>query len=211
MNAEVIASLTTAAGTLVLAVATFFSTRSANRASRIAERSLLATLRPVLMNAQLGDPVQKIGFADQHWSRVEGALAAFEHGQEAIYLAFGLRNIGSGLAILQAWNPIADRVLGDVPPAPIEQFRAQTRSLYVPPGGLGFWQGALRDPSDPIYDAFASAHKNRDPVSIELLYSDMNGGQRTITRLVMQPGQEDRWIASVGRHWTLDTHTPLRG
>jgi hypothetical protein len=56
MSAEVIASLTTAAGTLVPAVATFSATRSANRASRIAERSLLATLRPVLMNAQLGGP-----------------------------------------------------------------------------------------------------------------------------------------------------------
>jgi hypothetical protein len=72
MNAEIIATVTTAAGTLVLAVATFSATRSANRASRIAERSLLATLRPVLMNAQLGDPMQKVGFADQHWTRVEG-------------------------------------------------------------------------------------------------------------------------------------------
>jgi hypothetical protein len=210
MSAEVIASLTTAAGTLVLAVATFSSTRSANRASRIAERSLLATLRPVLVNAQLGDAMQKIGFVDRHWTHVEGPGAAFEQGEGAIYLAFGLRNVGSGLAILQAWHPIADRPLSDVPHAPVDQFRAQTRSLYVPPGGLGFWQGALRDPSDPVYDAFATALMNRDPVTIELLYSDMNGGQRTVTRLALTPGQEDRWIASVGRHWTLDTHTPLR-
>jgi hypothetical protein len=210
MSAEVIASLTTAAGTLVLAVATFSSTRSANRASRIAERSLLATLRPVLMNAQLGDPRQKVGFADQHWIHLEGPGAAFEQGENAIYLAFGLRNFGSGLAILQAWHPIADGVLADIPHGPVDQFRAQTRSLYVPPGGVSFWQGALRDPSDPIYDAFANALKNRDPITIELLYSDMNGGQRTVTRIVVLPGQEDRWIASVGRHWTLDTHTPLR-
>jgi len=210
MNAEVIASLTTAAGTLVLAVATFSATRSANRASKIAERSLLATLRPVLMNAQVGDPMQKIGFVDQHWTRIEGPGAAFEQGEEAIYLAFGLRNFGSGLAMLHAWHPIADRVLGDTAHGPVDQFRAQTRSLYVPPGGLGFWQGALRDPSDPIYDAFASALKNRDPVTIELLYSDMNGGQCTVTRVVVQPAQEDRWIASLARHWTLDNHTPLR-
>jgi hypothetical protein len=210
MSAEVIASLTTAAGTLVLAVATFSATRSANRASRIAERSLLATLRPVLMNAQLGDPMQKIGFADEHWTRVEGPGAAFEQGEDAIYLAFGLRNFGSGLAILQAWHPIAERVLGGVPHGPVEHFRAQTRSLYVPPGGISFWQGALRDPSDPIYDAFADAIKNRNPVTIELLYTDMNEGQRTVTRLAVLPAQEDRWIASVAQHWTLDTHTPLR-
>ena len=46
MGPESVASLTTAAGTLVLAVATVGSTRSASRASRTAERSLLATVRP---------------------------------------------------------------------------------------------------------------------------------------------------------------------
>jgi hypothetical protein len=37
-----ISSLATAGGTLVLAVATFSSVRSANRSARVAERSLLA-------------------------------------------------------------------------------------------------------------------------------------------------------------------------
>jgi hypothetical protein len=210
MNAEAIASITTAAGTLVLAVATFSATRSANRASRIAERSLLATLRPVLMNTQLGDPRQKIGFADQHWVHLEGPGAVIEQGDDAIYLAIGLRNFGSGIGILQAWYPIAERRLGLTQHAPTEDFRPQTRSLYVPPGGLGFWQGALRDPAEPAYREFAEAIKNRSPVTIELLYSDMNGGQQAIVRIVLDPMQEDRWMAAVSRHWTLSTHTPLR-
>jgi hypothetical protein len=209
MNAEAIASLTTAAGTLVLAIATFSATRSANRASRIAERSLLATLRPVLMNTQLGDPRQKIGFADQHWVHIEGPGAVIEQGGDAIYLAVGLRNFGSGIAIIQAWYPVADRLLGDTPHGPVEQFRPQTRSLYVPPGGIGFWQGALRDPSDPVYDGFAQAIKDREPVTIELLYSDMNGGQQTVTRMHIHPAQADHWLVSVSQHWTLSNHTPI--
>ena len=44
-----IASLATAFGTLVLAVATFASTRSANHSARIAERALDLNLRPVLI------------------------------------------------------------------------------------------------------------------------------------------------------------------
>jgi hypothetical protein len=40
-----ISALATAGGTLVLAGATFASVRSANRSSRLAERSLLATQR----------------------------------------------------------------------------------------------------------------------------------------------------------------------
>ena len=55
-----IASLATAGGTLVLAVATFASIRSANRsvrtserAARTAEQSLLAGQRPLLVNSPI--------------------------------------------------------------------------------------------------------------------------------------------------------------
>jgi hypothetical protein len=41
-------------------------------------------------------------------------------------------------------------------PAPADRphasFRAHARDLYVPPGELGFWPGALRDPADPVLD-----------------------------------------------------------
>ncbi len=219
MSPELIASLTTAGGTLVLAVATFSATRSANRAARIAERSLLASLRPVLVHAQLGDPRQKIGFADDHWVHVDGPQAIFEVVAEVIYLAFGLRNVGSGIGIIQAWYPFPQRVLGAQQHRPIEEFRAQTRALYVPPGGLGFWQGALRDPEEPVYADFQKAASERQPVTIDLLYSDLNGGQRTVTRLSVLPsptttatatsGGGDppaRWIASIGNHWLIDDH-----
>ena len=43
-----IAELATAGGTLVLAISTFASVRSANRAARAAERSLLVGLQPLL-------------------------------------------------------------------------------------------------------------------------------------------------------------------
>jgi len=218
MRTETIASLTTAAGTLVLAIATFRATRSANTASRIAERSLLASLRPVLVHAQLGDPRQKIGFADEHRVHVDGPQAVFDVTDDAIYLAFGLRNVGSGMAILQAWYPYAERFLGQQSHRPIDEFRLQTRALYVPSGGLGFWQGALRDPGEPIFSDFRAAAQDRRPVTIDLLYSDLNGGQRTITRLAVIPGPAarsdlddpaspgNRWIASIGTHWLVDDH-----
>jgi len=42
-----VSSLATAGGTLALAVATFASVRSANRAARVAEQSLMEGLRPL--------------------------------------------------------------------------------------------------------------------------------------------------------------------
>ena len=55
-----ISSMATAGGTLMLAVATFGSIRSANRAARVAERALLINTRPLLVAAHPEDPVQKV-------------------------------------------------------------------------------------------------------------------------------------------------------
>jgi hypothetical protein len=62
-----IASLATAIGTLVLAVATFASVRSANRAARAAEQSLLVGLRPLLMPSRLQDESWMVS-AGRHWN-----------------------------------------------------------------------------------------------------------------------------------------------
>lgn len=53
-------SLATGAGTLVLAIATFASVRSANRAARVAEIALQVRLRPLLVPSRLQDPEQKV-------------------------------------------------------------------------------------------------------------------------------------------------------
>ena len=55
-----ISALATAGGTLALAAATFGSVRSANRAARVAEESLLAGIRPLLVSSRVDDPSQKI-------------------------------------------------------------------------------------------------------------------------------------------------------
>src|SRR3954453_11257024 len=95
-----ISSLATAGGTLVLAVATFASVRSAKRSAQATERALLAGIRPVLVPSRMDDPYQKVGFYDDHWTRVEGGRASVEVSDDAIYLVMSLRNAGSGLAVL---------------------------------------------------------------------------------------------------------------
>src|SRR5204863_8556957 len=60
-----ISSLATAGGTLVLAIATFASVRSANRSARIAEQSLLLGLRPVLVPSRPEDPPERVTFVER--------------------------------------------------------------------------------------------------------------------------------------------------
>ena len=203
-----ISSLATAAGTLVLALATFASVRSANRAARAAEQSLLVGLRPVLMPSRLQDPGEKIGFVDDHWAKVTGGHGVAEVADEAIYLAIALRNVGSGLAVLHGWCFYPDRLLGDIGPADPQAFRRLTRDLYVPAGDLGFWQGVFRDQSEPGFAEARDAIKNGRSVTVELLYGDHEGGQRVISRFWLIPREDGSWLVSVTRHWNLDRTDP---
>jgi len=207
MDWVTVSALATAGGTLILALATFASVRSANRAARAAERSLLAGLRPVLMSSRLQDLPQKVSFFDQHWVTVEGGHASFEVSVEAIYLVISLRNAGAGIAVLHGWFFHPDRLAGRERPS-LKDFRLLTRDLYVPAGDIGFWQGAFRDPNEPIFAAAKRAVEARQAVTVDLLYGDHEGGQRMISRFGLTPVPNGSWLAAVVRHWNLDRADP---
>jgi hypothetical protein len=205
-----ISSLATGAGTLVLAVATFASVRSSNRSARIAEEALREQRRPVLVQSRLDDPEQKIMFVEQHWARAPGSHAWAEHSNGVVYLAMNLRNVGAGIGVCQGWNVRAGLQRSMTDHFSESEFRPQSRDLYIPAGDVGLWQGALRDRSDPQHGEVARAIERREPISIELLYSDQVGGQRTISRFNLVPVEhaetspEQNWLINTGRHWYLD-------
>jgi hypothetical protein len=202
------AELATAGGTLVLAIATFASIRSGQRAARIAERSLLAGLRPMLFPTRLGDPAEKVGFGDSHYVMTEGGRAAVEATDGAIYLAMTLRNVGAGLAVLDRWSVQADGDPGADQPSAMSEFRRLTRDIYVPPADYSVWQGALRDPSDPLFTTISRAIGRRTQLIVELLYGDMEGGQRTISRFTFNPAGDGGWLVALVRHHYLDREDP---
>jgi hypothetical protein len=205
-----ISSLVTGAGTLILAVATFAAVRSSNRSARIAEIALQEQRRPLLAQSRLDDPVQKLMFVEGHWVSAAGGRAAADLINGGVFLGISLRNVGSGMAVCQAWavRPGFSSSRRMPTPAPEEEFRLQTRDLYIPAGDIGMWQGALRHPEDHVRAATAEAIETRQPITIELLYSDQVGQQRTITRFGLIPTGEDAWLASVSRHWYLDWEGP---
>jgi hypothetical protein len=205
-----VSSLATAGGTLVLALATFSSVRSANRAARAAERSLLAGLRPVLVPSRLQDPPEKVGFVDEHWVKVDGGHGLAEASADAIYLAIAVRNVGTGLAVLHGWSFHPDRMIGvanDRRPDPTT-FRHLTRDLYVSAGDCGFWQGTFRDRSEPDFARARDAIQDNRGVTIDLLYGDHEGGQRTISRFILIARDDGSRLAAVSHHWNLDRPDP---
>jgi len=207
-----VASLATAAGTLVLAIATFSATRSANRAARVSEQALNVGLRPLLFNARVQDPPQKVGFVDDHWLTLRDGLAAMQESDGKLYMAIPLRNVASGIAVLHGWHLRPEPVRA-APPPPVEEFRRLQRDLYVPAGDISFWQAAVRDGDDPLYEPLRHAIAANETVSVDILYGDHDGGQRAIARfnLIPRAGADgEPWLrlCSISRHWNLDRADP---
>jgi len=204
-----IASLATATGTLVLAVATFSSVRSSNRTARAAERSLLAGLRPLLVATRPDDPTQKVMWQDRHFARVPGGRASIEDVDGALYLAASLRNAGNGIAVLDAWHARPGSQRGVEDHAPLDEFRRLTRDIYIPAGDAGFWQAAVRNGDDPWGDALRRGLAEGEGFTLELVYGDHQGGQRTVVRFALTPiPNDDAFLCSPSRYWSLDTPDP---
>ncbi len=210
-----ISALASAGGTLVLAGVTVASVRSANRAARVAEQSLLAGQRPLLVPARAEDPAVKVGFQDDVWFSVPGGQGVAEARDAAVYFVIDIRNVGTGIAVLHGWHLLPELPLergAHVTPPPLEDFITLTRDLYVAPGDVGFWQGSFRDSASDAYRAARQAVEAPQRIGVDILYGDFEGGQRMISRFMLSPHETEdgvvRWYAAVGRHWSVDRPEP---
>ena len=143
---------------------------------------------------------------------MSGGRAGVELSDDVIYLSMPLRNVGAGLAVLHGWHvslaPVEEVTRAHPEP---EDFRRLSRDLYVPPGDVGFWQGAIRvrERDDPQFVPLGEAIRNRRRFAVFVLYGDHEGGQRTISLFGVVPiDSDDAWLSSVARHWNLDRPDP---
>ena len=205
-----VSELATAAGTLVLALATFSAIRSANRSARAAERSVQASLRPLLISSRIEAPDQKLIWQDGHWTHLSGSAGYLRFQQGALYLAVSLRNVGPGLGVIHGWRLAERPQYAERAHPPVASFRRQGRDLYLAPGDTSFWHAAIREADDPDHAVLLAQIKERDRVSIDLLYGDHEGGQLTISRfsLIARGDDETAWFCQVVRHWTVGRPGP---
>jgi hypothetical protein len=163
----------------------------------------------LLVPSRLSDEPVKVGFADDHWVKVPGGRGTIEVTDEAIYFAISLRNVGTGLGVLDSWDLYPSREnTAEAAHRDPSTFRRLTRDIYISGGDVGFWQGALRDRSDAAFDEARRVAEERGALTIDLLYGDHEGGQHTISRIVLLPAEDGSWLAVGSRHWNLDRSDP---
>jgi hypothetical protein len=200
-----ISALATAGGTLVLAGTTYASVRSANRAARVAEISLLAGLRPLLIQSTEDDQPIRARFADNVELTVPGGGAAAEVIDGCVYIGLSLRNVGPGIGVLHGGRVGRLRRGSNAEHAPLDSFRRLTLDLYIPPGKTGFWQIAFRDEDAGRDEVRSLVESGR--FTVDLLYGDYEGGQRVVSRFgVSREG--DSWRVNIVRHWQIDRPNP---
>jgi hypothetical protein len=143
---------------------------------------------------------------DDHITKVEGGRGVLEEENGIFYLAASVRNVGTGLAVLDSWHvmPTLEVPLPDPDPA---QFRRLGRDLFIAAGDQGFWQGAIRDCDDTLRNELLDLIKEPRRFTVDLMYGDQEGGQRVVTRFSFMPSPSGYMFTTV-RHWYLDRQGP---
>jgi hypothetical protein len=206
-----VSALATAGGTLVLAAASFASIRSADRAALSAERALQASLRPLFIASRLEAPEQKVMWLDGHWTRLNGSMGYVHQAEDGeIYLAMSIRNVGPGLGVVHGWRIGLPGPGAEPDRPPVDSFHRQGRDLYIAPGDTGFWHAAVREQDHPDRERLTRLIKDRERITVDILFGDYEGGQRTISRFSLQPRGADEavWFCQSARHWSIDRPDP---
>src|SRR5205807_2635652 len=91
------------------------------------------------------------------------------------------------------------------PPPHFDSFVLQQRSLYVPAGDVGYWQGAIRECDTDRGDgeALRKAIESGGRLTLYLRYADQDGGHDTVTRYTLSTDENGDWLFGIARHWSL--------
>jgi len=71
-----------------------------------------------------------------------------------------------------------------------------------------FWQGVFRDPTEPVFAEAAAMIRDRESFTVDLMYGDVEGGQRMISRFSFVAAHDEAWLPAVSHHWNLDGPDP---
>ena len=112
------------------------------------------------------------------------------------------------MPVLDRWRCV-EGIGGEPPELDLERYHRLTIDLYIPAADVGFWQGVDRDPRSRSSCACPrDTILARKGLMIDVQYGDHEGGQRTVSRFVLNPIDSGEWTCQVVRHWNVDRPNP---
>ena len=153
----------------------------------------------------------KITFADDHAFHIDGGRAAAEVEGDAIFMALPLHNVGPGLAILHSWHVTASRDISDQSFEDVSTYRRLSRDSHRPAAMSVSGRAPSATGPIPTSSRRGPPSKPANPSPSTCLYSDSDGGQRTVTRFRLGHAPDaaaNEWYPRVGRHLYLDRPSP---
>ena len=206
---------------MVLAVATFASVRSANRAGRSAERALQVGLRPVLFASRPHETVQKIRWGDGHWAALPPAAPCWRrrrrhlHGDVAAERGLGHRRP----ARVEGWTPSnaqsdtprSRRCAPERPDVHPEVAHSASRPVICTPRRATSASGRPRSARGTTRTG-ARSWRCRDgsgPAGRPALRRPRGrpADDQPLPRRPY-PGKDEEWFHAVVQHWSLDREPP---
>ena len=198
----------------MLAGVTVASVRSANRAARVAEQSLLAGQRPLLVASSAEDPAAQGRLSGRRLVQRSGRRGRRKRDRSGRLL----RHLGSQ-------RRHRDRRPPRLAPHPGARARAQRARHPASARGLHdpharplrrtrrhrLLAGLLPRSQERRLPRGSSRGRSAPTIGVDILYGDFEGGQRVISRFMLTAKETDgvvRWYASVGRHWNVDRPDP---
>jgi hypothetical protein len=133
---------------------------------------------------------------------VRGGSAVVEMQDGNIYFAIPVRNVGNGIAVLRSWNVVTGEIHANDEYSNVDDYRQLSRDLYIPSGGTGFWQGAMREADDAQRRDVEGAISDGGMV-VDVFYQDQFGGHPAVTRFRLRHLNDGEWFCSVVRHFRV--------
>lgn len=190
-----------AIGTIGAAVAAAKAIKAANKAAaaavrqaRASRQALQASIRPLIVEMPPEQHLQRrlrgSGGRDSPTARLTTWATIKPDG--TVHIGLRIRNIGSGPAVLKKVafgagdTETANRTAADQTVVPVDG-----------PCEVSITRAA----AETEHEAFRSSISSGSPLRVEITYTDIADGQRTVTSISLEPGVDDQYeVASLDFH-----------
>jgi hypothetical protein len=191
--------------TAALALATLLVAVPAAWSALISAQETKRDLLPVIIPAKAHGIKWIVRFTPHKHVVLENFDSYTDEDDQYVYFAVALRNIGAGIAVVLGTDASPKADLDDLVPkhvAPLSGMRRMARNMYLAKSDAAYLVFWTTSASSGIYKVIYDAVPKRQDIVLDLIYSDQDGRQMTVSRFELSWAMDvNRYVAKIVKHW----------